>query len=363
VAVLGYPVVVRPSFVIGGRGMQVVYADDELKKYMKEAVAISTEHPILIDKYIQGKEIEVDAIGDGEDILIPGIMEHIERTGVHSGDSIAVYPPFDLSKKLEDKLVKYTRKISKALNVVGLVNIQYAYDGKELYVIEVNPRASRTVPILSKVTKVPMIKLAVAVMLGQKLKDLGYGTGLYERAEKYAVKVPVFSNAKLTDVDVALGPEMRSTGEVLGIDENLEKAIYKGFLAANMNIPAEGGVFVALRDSEKNDRTISIIRKYKQAGFMIYSSKGTTNFLNENGIEAKNITYDKAKQSIGQEIVCIINIPKIGNRTESEGFALRRKAIEWGLPVLTCMDTADAFMTAIKLKQAGTVLDYCHLDM
>lgn len=358
VALLGYPVVVRPSFVIGGRGMQVVYADDELKKYMKEAVAISTEHPILIDKYIQGKEIEVDAIGDGEDILIPGIMEHIERTGIHSGDSIAVYPPFDLSKKLEDKLVKYTRKISKALNIVGLVNIQYAYDGKELYVIEVNPRASRTVPILSKVTKVPMIKLAVAVMLGQKLKDLGYGTGLYERAEKYAVKVPVFSNAKLTDVDVALGPEMRSTGEVLGIDENLGKAIYKGFLAANMNIPVKGGVFVALRDSEKTEQTISIIRKYKQAGFGIYSSKETTNFLNKNGIEAKNITYEKAKQCLGQEIVCIINIPKIGNRTESEGFALRRKAIERGLPVLTCMDTADAFMTAIKLKQAGTILDY-----
>lgn len=363
VALLGYPIVVRPSFVIGGRGMQVVYADDELKKYMKEAVAISTEHPILIDKYIQGKEIEVDAIGDGEDILIPGIMEHIERTGVHSGDSISVYPPFDLSKKLEEKLVKYTQKISKALHVVGLVNIQYAYDGKELYVIEVNPRASRTVPILSKVTRVPMIKLAVAVMLGQKLKDLEYGTGLYKRAEKYAVKVPVFSNAKLTDVDVALGPEMRSTGEVLGIDENLEKAIYKGFLAANMNIPVEGGVFVALRDSEKNDRTISTIEKYKRAGFIIYSSKGTTSFLNENGIEAKNISYEKTKQYIGNEIVCVINIPKIGNRTESEGFALRRRAIEWGLPVLTCMDTADAFMTAIKLKQAGTRLDYCHLEM
>src|SRR5665648_793679 len=340
---------------------EALHIDDEIKKYMKEAVAISTEHPILIDKYIQGKEIEVDAIGDEEDILIPGIMEHIERTGVHSGDSISVYPPFDLSKKLEEKLVKYTQKISKALHVIGLVNIQYAYDGKELYVIEVNPRASRTVPILSKVTRVPMTKLAVAVMLGRKLKDLGYGTGLYKRAEKYAVKVPVFSNAKLTDVDVALGPEMRSTGEVLGIDENLEKAIYKGFLAANMNIPVEGGVFVALRDSEKNDRTISTIKKYKRAGFMVYSSKGTTNFLNENGIEAKNITYEKAMQCIGQEIVCVINIPKIGNRTESEGFALRRKAIEWGLPVLTCMDTADAFMTAIKLKQAGTRLDYCPL--
>ena len=360
---LGYPVVVRPSFVIGGRGMQVVYADEELKKYLKEAVAISADHPILIDKYIQGKEIEIDAIGDGDDILIPGIMEHIERTGVHSGDSISVYPHFDISKKLEDKLVKYTQKISKALNIVGLVNIQYAYDGKELYVIEVNPRASRTVPILSKVTKVPMINLAVAAMLGQKLADLGYGTGLYKRAEKYAVKVPVFSNAKLTDVDVALGPEMRSTGEVLGIDENLEKALYKGFLAANMKIPTEGSVFVALRDSEKNAMTVATLKKYKKAGFRLYASRGTSSFLNENGIATENISYEKAKQLIGEEIVCVINVPRIGNRTESDGFSLRRKAIEWGLPVLTCMDTAEAFMTAIRLKQAGTKLDYCPLEM
>lgn len=360
---LGYPVVVRPSFVIGGRGMQVVYADDELKKYLKEAVAISTDHPILIDKYIQGKEIEIDAIGDGEDILIPGIMEHIERTGVHSGDSISVYPTFSVSKKLEEKLVRYTKKISKALNIVGLVNIQYAYDGEELYVIEVNPRASRTVPILSKVTRVPMINLAVAAMLGQKLKDMEYGTGLYKKSDKYAVKVPVFSNAKLTDVDVALGPEMRSTGEVLGIDENLEKALYKGFLAANMKIPTAGSIFVALRDSEKNQMTVETIKKYEKAGFKILASKGTNGFLIENGLASKNITFEKARKLVGDEIVCVINIPKIGNRIETEGFALRRRAIEWGLPVLTCMDTADAFMTAIKLKQAGTKLDYCPLEL
>lgn len=360
---LGYPVVVRPSFVIGGRGMQVVYADEELKKYLKEAVSISTDHPILIDKYIQGQEIEIDAIGDGEDILIPGIMEHIERTGVHSGDSISVYPPFNVSKELEELLIDYTERISRALHVVGLVNIQYAYDGKKLYVIEVNPRASRTVPILSKVTRVPMIKLAVAAMLGQKLKDMGYGTGLYPPSDKYAVKVPVFSNAKLTDVDVALGPEMRSTGEVLGIDPELDKAIYKGFLAANMKIPTTGGVFVALRDSEKNESTIHTVAKYLNSGFKIYASKGTHKFLKENGIQNELITFDKAKEMVGEDIVCVINVPRVGNITGSDGFTLRRKAIEWGVPVLTCMDTADAFMTAIRQKQAGVQLDYCPLQL
>ena len=210
---LGYPLVVRPSYVIGGRAMQVVYSDEELEKYLKEAVSLSTEHPVLIDQYIQGKEIEVDAIADGEDILIPGIMEHVERAGVHSGDSISVYPDFSIAKEVEDTLAVYTKKIAKALDVVGLVNIQYAWDGEKIYVIEVNPRASRTVPILSKVTGVPMVKLAVAAMLGQKLKDWEYGTGLYRRSSQYAVKVPVFSSAKLTDMDMALGPEMKSTGE------------------------------------------------------------------------------------------------------------------------------------------------------
>lgn len=360
---LGYPVVVRPSFVIGGRGMQVVYEDAELKKYLKEAVSVSTDHPILIDKYIQGKEIEIDAIGDGENILIPGIMEHIERTGVHSGDSISVYPPFSITQELEDKLVSYTEKISKALNIVGLVNIQYAFDGEKLYVIEVNPRASRTVPILSKVTRVPMINIAVAAMLGQKIKDMEYGTGLYKKSEKYAVKVPVFSSAKLTDVDVALGPEMRSTGEVLGIDKDLDTAIYKGFLAANMKIPVSGGIFVSLRDSEKNDLTIKTIKKYKDAGFEIYSSKGTGGFLKNNGIATEITSFEKAKDMVGNEIKCVINVPRVGNITESQGFGLRRKAIEWGIPVLTCIDTAEAFMIAIDLKQKGKKVEYCPLEM
>ena len=272
---LGYPLVVRPSYVIGGRAMQVVYNDVELKRYLKEAVSLSTEHPVLIDQYIQGKEIEVDAIADGEDILIPGIMEHVERAGVHSGDSISVYPNYSLSEEVENTLLDYTRRISKALEVVGLVNIQYAYDGKKIYVIEVNPRASRTVPILSKVTRVPMVKLAVAAMLGHKLKDSGYGTGLYRKTEEYAVKVPVFSSAKLTDMDIALGPEMKSTGEVLGIDKDLDKALYKGFLGAGMAIPTEGNVFVTLRESEQNNYTAEILEDYAEAGFklcLLYTS-------------------------------------------------------------------------------------------
>ena len=295
---LGYPLVVRPSYVIGGRAMQVVYNDVELKRYLKEAVSLSTEHPVLIDQYIQGKEIEVDAIADGEDILIPGIMEHVERAGVHSGDSISVYPNYSLSEEVENTLLDYTKRISKALNVVGLVNIQYAYDGKKIYVIEVNPRASRTVPILSKVTRVPMVKLAVAAMLGHKLKDSQYGTGLYKKTEEFAVKVPVFSSAKLTDMDIALGPEMKSTGEVLGIDKNLEKAIYKGFLGAGMDIPTEGNIFVTLRESEQNTYTADILKEYGEAGFKLYATDDTIDFMNAHDIPVEAMNYDTAEKWI-----------------------------------------------------------------
>ncbi|MCI9596124.1 MAG: carbamoyl-phosphate synthase (glutamine-hydrolyzing) large subunit [Firmicutes bacterium] len=355
---LGYPLVVRPSYVIGGRAMQVVYSDVELKRYLKEAVSISTEHPVLIDTYIQGKEIEVDAIADGEDVLIPGIMEHIERTGVHSGDSVSVYPNFTISKEVEDTLVDYTKRIAKALNIIGLVNIQYAYDGKKIYVIEVNPRASRTVPILSKVTKVPMVKLAVAAMLGHKLRDSQYGTGLYKKMDYYAVKVPVFSNAKLTNMDMALGPEMKSTGEVLGIDQDLNKAIYKGFLAAGTKIPTRGSVFVTLRNPDKNVATAKIVKRYQQLGFHIYASEGTGAFLKATGVDADIIDYSKAKEMIGEEINMLINTPKVANRPESDTFPIRRKAIERGLPVMTCVDTAAAFVIAINLKKHGTELEY-----
>ncbi|MEG0830620.1 MAG: carbamoyl-phosphate synthase (glutamine-hydrolyzing) large subunit [Anaerovoracaceae bacterium] len=359
---LGYPLMVRPSYVIGGRAMQIVYSDVELERYLKEAVSISTEHPVLIDKYILGMEIEVDAISDGEDVLIPGIMEHIERTGVHSGDSISVYPHFSIPKEVEDLLVDYTKRITKALKVVGLVNIQYAYDGKKIYVIEVNPRASRTVPILSKVTKVPMVKLAVKAMLGHKLKDTEYGTGLYKRSGKYAVKVPVFSNAKLTNMDMALGPEMKSTGEVLGVDENLNKAIYKGFLAAGTKIPTEGNIYVTLREPDKNPYTAGILKKYQEAGFNLLASEGTGAFMAAAGIKAKVIGFAEAKELVGSQIHMIINTPKVANRPESDTFPIRRKAIERGLPVMTCLDTANALLKAIALKQAGTHLDYRLLD-
>ena len=366
---LGYPLVVRPSYVIGGRAMQVVYNDVELKRYLKEAVSLSTEHPVLIDQYIQGKEIEVDAIADGEDILIPGIMEHVERAGVHSGDSISVYPNYSLSEEVENTLLDYTRRISKALEVVGLVNIQYAYDGKKIYVIEVNPSASRTVPILSKVTRVPMVKLAVAAMLGHKLKDSGYGTGLYRKTEEYAVKVPVFSSAKLTDMDIALGPEMKSTGEVLGIDKDLDKALYKGFLGAGMAIPTEGNVFVTLRESEQNNYTAEILEDYAEAGFKLYATDDTIDFMKAHDIDVELMDYDTAQKWImnhesdsDEKLSLVINMPVVANRKENDSFPVRRKAIERGISVMTCMDTAKVFLKAIKLKQRNVRLDYNTLD-
>lgn len=355
---LKYPVMVRPSYVIGGRAMQVVYSDEELLKYLKEAVSLSEEHPVLVDKYIQGKEMEIDAIGDGDDILIPGIMEHVERTGVHSGDSISVYPPYSLSDRIKQKIIDYTRRISKALHIVGLVNIQYATDGEEVYVIEVNPRASRTVPILSKVTGVPMIELAVKTMLGTKLKDTEYGTGVYKQAPKYAVKVPVFSGAKLINTDIALGPEMKSTGEALGIDKDLHKAFLKGFEGANMPIPENGGVYVSVRDSDKNEFTACVVKKYSEAGFEIMASEGTGEFLKAYGIAVRIIKTEDAEKSAGKDINILINVANVGNRKGTEGLALRRSAVEKGITVLTCMDTANVFLDVIKLKRENVKLEY-----
>lgn len=355
---LGYPLVVRPSFVIGGRAMQVVYKDEELMKYLKEAVNLSHEHPVLIDKYVEGKEMDVDAIADGEDVLIPGIMEHFERTGVHSGDSCTCYPPYDLPADVIDELMADTRKIVKALHIVGLVNIQYAWDGNKIYVIEVNPRASRTVPILSKVTGVPMVKIAVAVMTGAKLKDMEWGTGLYKSKDYFAVKVPVFSDSKLTDVDVAVGPEMKSTGEVLGIDNDLKTAIYKGFIGAGGNIPTAGGVFVSLRDHDKNPDSVRIIKSYDKLGLKIYASEGTGAYLAEKGLAAEILDYSQVKPMIGEELQIIINTPKAINVIGADTFPIRRAAIERNLPVLTCMDTAEIFAYAVEMKQQAATLTY-----
>ncbi|MDR3295313.1 MAG: carbamoyl-phosphate synthase (glutamine-hydrolyzing) large subunit [Clostridiales Family XIII bacterium] len=362
VAKLGYPLVVRPSYVIGGRAMQVVYSAAELKKYLEEAVSISTEHPVLIDQYIEGREMDVDAVADGEDILIPGLMEHVERTGVHSGDSISVYPPHTISNDVADLLIDYTRRITRELKVVGLINVQYAWDGKGVYVIEVNPRASRTVPILSKVTGVPMVKLAVSAMLGKKLRESEYGTGLYRKMKLHAVKVPVFSGAKLTDVDVALGPEMKSTGEVLGVDEDFKKAVYKGFLAAGMRIPVEGGFYVGLRAPDRTPSAAEILKEYAAEGFTLYASEGTAPFMKEYEIEAETLTFNAVMERIGEQVNGLINVPEVANKPGSNSFDVRRKAIERALPVLTCMDTAKIFLEAIKMKKANVPLHYKTLE-
>ncbi|MDR1028810.1 MAG: carbamoyl-phosphate synthase (glutamine-hydrolyzing) large subunit, partial [Clostridiales Family XIII bacterium] len=363
VGILGYPLVVRPSYVIGGRAMQVVYSDEELMEYLDEAVSLGVDHPVLIDRYIEGTEIEVDAVSDGVDILIPGIMEHVERTGVHSGDSISVYPPHRVGADVERVLVDYTGRIAKALGVVGLVNIQYAYDGRYVYVIEVNPRASRTVPIISKVTGVPMVKLAVAAMLGRPLSDAPYGVGLYDKMRFTAVKMPVFSGAKLTDVDIALGPEMKSTGEILAIDESYEKAVYKGFLATGVAIPEGGGVYVSLRDSEKTERTASVLRRYADEGFRLYASEGTGAFLAARGLASEGVDAAGVKRRIASgEINIVINAPRVANKPDSDSFAIRRYAVERNLPVHTCMDTAEAFLLAIGAKKGGVAPAYKTLE-
>ncbi|MFZ5969771.1 MAG: carbamoyl-phosphate synthase (glutamine-hydrolyzing) large subunit [Bacillota bacterium] len=359
---LGYPVVVRPSYVIGGRGMQVVYDEAALENYMMEAVNVSTKYPVLIDKYVKGIEIEVDAIADGTDVLIPGIMEHVEKTGVHSGDSITVYPYVTLNQDTIDTLVKYTEKITKGLNVVGLVNIQYVFDGKDVYVIEVNPRASRTVPILSKITGVPMVKLAVDAMLGKKLKDSSFGVGLMKNKDFYAVKVPVFSGEKLTDVDMYLGPEMKSTGEVLGMDADLNKAIYKGFSASGIKIPTEGGIYVSLKEVDKEEG-LEIIKSYKALGFKLYASNGTGEFLNNNNVSCETIPLDEVHTLISKGIInMMINTPTRGNNQGSKGFKIRRKAIEHRIPVFTSIDTARVFKTAVEIKKNKEEVCFKPLD-
>lgn len=355
---LGYPVVVRPSYVIGGRGMQVVYDKESLVEYIEEAVNISTKYPILIDKYVKGIEIEVDAIGDGENILIPGIMEHVEKTGVHSGDSITIYPHINLDAHVVDTLTEYTKKIAKSLNIVGLVNIQYVFDGENINVIEVNPRASRTVPILSKVTGIPMVKIAVDVMVGKKLKDLGYGLGLVRQNNLFAVKVPVFSGEKLDEVDVYLGPEMKSTGEVLGIDKELNKAIYKGFSGAGIKIPTLGNVYISLK---KNDREegLEIAKKYISLGFKLYASIETGKYLMDNDIPCKIVKIDDVLKELDKGVFeIIINTPTRGDNIKTLGFKLRKKANQRKIPLFTSLDTAGIFLEAIKIKINKTKVAY-----
>lgn len=348
---IGYPVLVRPSYVIGGSRMEIVYNDDELYAYLAKN-KVTYDHPVLIDKYVTGIEVEVDAISDGENTIIPGIMEHIERSGVHSGDSIAVYPPQRLSSEIKQKCLEATAKIAEALHVKGLINIQFIIKEKEAYVIEVNPRASRTIPFLSKITGVTMANLATKCILGTKLSDLGYETNLLPEGDQVAVKVPVFSFEKLRSVDTILGPEMKSTGEAIGYDKTLEKALYKGLVASGLIVPQEGAVLLTVADKDKQE-TLQIARRFHQLGFQLFATKGTAAFVGKTGIpvtEVAKIGADKPNVlSIIEEgnVQFVINTLTSGIQPRSDGFKIRRESVEHGIACLTNLDTANAILNVI----------------
>jgi carbamoyl-phosphate synthase large subunit len=350
---LGYPVLVRPSYVLGGQGMEIAFNDYDIIEFMEIINRVKQEHPILIDKYLLGKEIEVDAICDGEDLLIPGIMEHLERAGVHSGDSISVYPPQRLRREFQDVIVDYTSKLAKALNVVGLVNIQFVLYDDQIYVIEVNPRSSRTIPYISKVTNVPMVDLALQCVLGKKLKGLGYKTGLYKESEYKAVKVPVFSFEKLHGVETSLGPEMKSTGEVLGISKDFGEALYKGLIASGLKIPTENAsVLITVRDTDKDEAAI-IAKQLHNLGFIIYATENTAAVFTKEQIPTKIVSKigegspDILDMIQARQFDLVINTPTKGRRTERDGFKMRRLAVELSIPCLTSLDTAAAFIRCI----------------
>lgn len=351
---IGFPVLVRPSYVLGGRAMEIVYDEKDLSHYMTNAVKESSEHPILIDRYLTGKEVEVDAISDGETVVIPGIMEHIERAGVHSGDSIAVYPPQNISEEQIATLVDYTERLAKGLNVIGLMNIQYVLSDGNVYVIEVNPRSSRTVPFLSKITEIPMANLATKVILGQKLKDLGYQNGLAPNKEGIFVKVPVFSFSKLTKVDISLGPEMKSTGEVMGKDTTLEKALYKGLIGSGRKMPLHGAILFTVADKHKEE-ACEVARRFQEIGFKIWATEGTAKFFEEHGVRTK-IGY-KIEENPEINLIDLIQTGKVqyivntmtkGKQSERDGFQIRRTSVENGVPCLTSMDTVEAILKVIE---------------
>ena len=350
---LGYPVLVRPSYVLGGQGMQIAINDEDVEEYIGIINRIAQEHPILVDKYLQGTEIEVDAVCDGEDILIPGIMEHIERAGIHSGDSISVYPARTISETAKKTIEEYTRRLAKSLHVLGMINIQFIVCGEEVYVIEVNPRSSRTVPYISKVTGIPIVPLAAKVILGHKLKDLGYTPGLQPEAKYYAVKMPVFSFEKIRGADISLGPEMKSTGECLGISESFNEALYKAFLGAGINLPKHKNMIITVRDEDKQD-IIPIAKRFSDLGYKIYATRSTAKVLNENGVKA--VRTNKIEQPspnlmdliLGHKIDLVIDTPSQGVDKAKDGFIIRRNAIETGVNVLTALDTAEALVTSLE---------------
>ncbi len=350
---LEYPVLVRPSYVLGGQGMQIAINDHDIDEFIGIINRIAQDHPILVDKYLQGKEIEVDAVCDGEEILIPGIMEHIERAGIHSGDSISVYPAKSISEKTKKTIEDYTRKLAKSLHVIGLINIQFIVCGEDVYVIEVNPRSSRTVPYISKVTGIPIVPLATKVIIGNKIKDLGYTPGLQPEADYFAVKMPVFSFEKIRDADISLGPEMKSTGECLGIAKTFEEALYKAFLGAGVKLPKFSNMIMTVRDEDKEE-AIDIGRRFNNIGYKIFATEGTAKVLNEAGVKA--IAVNKIEQNspnlldliLGHKIDLVIDTPPQGAEHSKDGFTIRRNAVETGVNVLTAIDTAKALIASLE---------------
>ena len=353
---IGYPVVVRPSYVLGGRAMEIVYNEGDLRYYLTHAVQASPDRPVLVDRYMQGTEVEVDAVSDGNDVLIPGIMEHIERAGVHSGDSIAVYPPITLSEEIRNTVVDYTVRMARALKVKGIINVQYVVHENKLYVIEVNPRSSRTVPFLSKVTKVPMINLATRAAMGQSLASLGYSTGLLDPVEYTAVKAPVFSFAKITQVDIALGPEMKSTGEVIGIDYHFERALYKAIIASGIQIPDEGAILLTIADKDKQE-ALEIARGYAELGYPLVATEGTAKMFSDAGLKVESVRkvsegsphiLDLIKSGV---IRMVISTLTTGKLPEADGFKIRRSTVEHAIPCLTSLDTAKAVLDVLTVTR------------
>ena len=366
---LGYPVLVRPSYVLGGQGMRIAVSDEDVEEYIGIINQIAQEHPILVDKYLMGKEIEVDAVCDGEDILIPGIMEHIERAGIHSGDSISVYPAQTISQKAKDTIAEYTRRLAQALHVIGMINIQFIVVGEDVYVIEVNPRSSRTVPYISKVTGIPIVPLATRVILGRKIKELGYTPGLQKEAEYFAIKMPVFSFEKIRGADISLGPEMKSTGECLGIAKTFNEALYKAFIGAGIRLPKHKQMIITVKDEDKED-IIPIAKRFEAQGYRIFATRGTANVLTENGIKVTRT--NKLEQPspnlmdliLGHKIDVVIDTPPQGVEHQKDGFVIRRNAIETGVNVLTSLDTAEALVTSLENTDLNhlTLVDIATID-
>ena len=350
---LGYPVLVRPSYVLGGQGMQIAICDEDIDEFIGIINRIAQEHPILVDKYIMGKEIEVDAICDGTDILIPGIMEHIERTGIHSGDSISVYPAKSITEDNKKTIVEYTEKLARALHVKGMINIQFIVNDEGVFIIEVNPRSSRTVPYISKVTGIPIVPLATQIICGHTIRELGYTPGLQKEADYYAVKMPVFSFEKIRGADISLGPEMKSTGECLGIAKTFNEALYKAFQGAGIKLPKYKNMVMTVRDSDKEEM-LDIAARFKAQGYRIFCTAGTAKYFNEHGV--KVIPVRKIEQEspnlldliLGHEIDLVIDIPAQGAERSHDGFIIRRNAIETGVTVLTAVDTARALVTSME---------------